>query len=134
MPSEFGFEPPNPRYALCLVSGWWCALRRFLGLFGAFLGCFSDISWNRRALESSLTRLSEAARAVYSPYPFVWAFRPGFGAVLGEKWLFLAQNCADLGGHLPSWRPRPGPPPVSFWPKTWIWQGHHLGSKMARVE
>ena len=25
-------------------------------------------------------------------------------------------------------------PPVSFWLKTWIWQGHHLGSRMARVE
>ena len=62
---------------------------------------------------------------------FVWAFRPGLGAILGEKWLFLAQNSADLGGHLPTWRHRPGPPPVSFWLKTWIWQGHHLGSKMA---
>ena len=27
-----------------------------------------------------------------------------------------------------------GAPPVSFWLKTWIWQGHHLGSGMARVE
>ena len=63
--------------------------------------------------------------------PFVCAFRAGLGAILGEKWLFLAQNCADLGGHLPTWRHRPGPPPVSFWLKTWIWQGHHQGSKMA---
>ena len=23
---------------------------------------------------------------------------------------------------------------VSFWLKTWIWQGHHLGSRMAKVE
>ena len=51
-------------------------------------------------------------------FPFVWAFRPGLGAILGEKWLFLAQNCADLGGHLPTWRHCPGPPPVSFWLKT----------------
>ena len=55
---------------------------------------------------------------------------PGL-AILGEKRLFLAQNCANLGGHLPTWRPRPGAPPVSFWLKTWIRQGHHLGSKMA---
>ena len=64
-------------------------------------------------------------------FPVIWAFSPGSGAILGEKWLFLAQNCADLGGHLPTWRLRPGPPPVSFWLKTWIWQGHPLGSKMA---
>ena len=50
---------------------------------------------------------------------------------MGEQWLFLAQNCTDLGGHLPTWRPRPGAPPVSFWLKTWIWQGHDLGSRMA---
>ena len=56
---------------------------------------------------------------------------PGFGGYFGRKGLFLAQNNADLGGHLPTWRHRPGPPLVSFWLKTWIWQGHHLGSKMA---
>ena len=60
-----------------------------------------------------------------------WGVSRGFGLVLGEKWLFLAHDCADLGGHLPTWRHRPGPPPVSFWLKTWIWQGHHLGSRMA---
>ena len=32
---------------------------------------------------------------------------------------------------MPTWRPRTGPPPVSFWLKTWIWEGQHLGSKMA---
>ena len=64
----------------------------------------------------------------------VCVFRPGLGAFLGEKWLFLAKNCAVLGGHLPTWRHRPGPPPVNFWLNTWIWQGHHLGSRMAKVE
>ena len=48
-------------------------------------------------------------------------------AVLGTK-------CVVLGGHLPTWSPRPGAPPVSFWLQTWIWQGHHLGYKMLRVE
>ena len=61
-------------------------------------------------------------------------FSPDFGAALGEKWLLLAENCAVLGGHLPTWCHCPGPPPVSFWLKTWIWQGHHLGSRMAKVE
>ena len=64
-----------------------------------------------------------------SPFPFVWAFRRGLGAILGEKWLFLAQNCTNLGGHLPTWHHLHGPPPVTFWLKNLIWQGHHVGSK-----
>ena len=94
--------------AHCAVFG------AFWRLFGPFLGHIVELKGPRGL--------------------FVWAFRAGLGAVLGEKWLFLAQNCAVLGGHLPTWRHRPGPPPVSFWLKTWNWQGHHLGSRMAKVE
>ena len=58
---------------------------------------------------------------------------PDFSYALVDRWeCFL--RAAIVGGHLPTWRPRPGAPPVSFWLKTWIWQGHHLGSRMARVE
>ena len=41
-----------------------------------------------------------------------------------------------LSSGLKRWGPpiRYGAPPVSFGLKTWIWQGHHLGSRMARVE
>ena len=56
---------------------------------------------------------------------------PGFGGYFGRKWLFLAQNSADLGGHLPTWRHRPGPPLVIFGLKTWISQDHNVGSRMA---
>ena len=56
------------------------------------------------------------------------------GLFWAKKRLFWGRKCAILGGHLPTWRPRPGAPLVSFWLKTWIWQGHHLGSTMARVE
>ena len=55
------------------------------------------------------------------------------GLVWAKKRLFWGTKCAVLGGHLPTSRPRPGAPPVSFWLKTWIWQGHHLGNRMARV-
>ena len=48
------------------------------------------------------------------------------GPFLDQQWV--------KNWHLPTWRPRPGPPPVSFWLKPWIWQGHHLGSRMAKVE
>ena len=66
-----------------------------------------------------------------SRLPSFGYFEPLLGLFWAEKWLFLAQNCADVGGHLPTWRHRPGPQSVSIWLKTWIWQGHHLGSKMA---
>ena len=40
-----------------------------------------------------------------------------FYVSLGQKRLFLAQNCADLGGHLTIWRLCPGAPLASFWLK-----------------
>ena len=76
----------------------------------------------------------KTANGVQPPFPFDWAFCPGLGAILGKKCLFLAQNCADLGGHLPTWRHRPGPPPLIFLLKTCIWQGNHIGTRMAKVE
>ena len=99
----------------------------FWRLFGPFLGHIVELKGTR-----GLFDMAKSSRTWGEPpVPFVWAFCPGFGAILGEKWLFLAQKRADLGGHLPTSRHRPGPPPVSFLLKTWIWQGHHLGFKMA---
>ena len=63
--------------------------------------------------------------------PILTEFQGRFGP---EKAVFGPQKGAVLGGHLPTWPPRPGAPPVSFWLKTSVWQGHHLGSRMARVE
>ena len=71
---------------------------------------------------------------MYRPFAFVWPFAVGFGAVLGQKMLFWGTKCVVLGGHLPTWRPCPGAAAVSFWLKTWIWQGHHLGYEIATVE
>ena len=54
---------------------------------------------------------------------------------MGSKWAkntcFSIPNVAFLA---PFWAVPRTPPPVSFWLKTWIWQGHHLGSRMAKVE
>ena len=36
------------------------------------------------------------------------------GPFLGQKRLFWGTKCAVLGGHLPTWRPRPGVPPLIF--------------------
>ena len=43
-------------------------------------------------------------------------------------------HAAPHGGHLLTWHLHSGAPSVSFWLKTWIWQGHCVGSGMARVE
>ena len=102
----------------------------FWRLFGPFLGHIVELKGTRGLFDT----VKSSRTCIVAIVSLRLHVSPGFGAVLGEKWLFLAQNCADLGGHLPTWRPRPGPPPLSFWLKTWIWQGHHLGSKMARVE
>ena len=99
-------------------------------IFGPFLGHIVELKGTRELCDTVKSSRTCSVLTV----SLRLGVSPGFGPVLGEKWLFLAQNCADLGGHLPTWRPRPGPPPASFWLKTWIWQGHHLGSKMARVE
>ena len=47
-------------------------------------------------------------------FPSFGRFARGLGLFWAKNWLFLAQNCADLGGHLPTWRPCPGPPPVNL--------------------
>ena len=130
MPSESDFEPRSPRYGPCLVSGGWCILRRFWGFlapFWAVLGHIVELKGTRGLFDTVKSSRTWSVAAVCLRL----GVSPGFGGYFGRKWLFLAQNSADLGGHLPTWRHRPGPPPVSFWLKTWIWQGHHLGSKMA---
>ena len=71
---------------------------------------------------------------MFEPFAFVWPFRLGFGAVLRQKRGFCGKKCAILGAQLPTWRPRNAVPPVSLGLKTWMWQGHHRGSRMARIE
>ena len=128
MPSEFVFEPRSPRYGPFLVSGCWCTLQRFWG----FLAPWSAVSRTYRGVRGHQRSLGheKVQRHVQctSRLPSLGCFAPSLGLFLGEKWLFLTQNCADLGGHPPSWRHRPWPPPV-----TWIWQGHYLSFRMARV-
>ena len=41
---------------------------------------------------------------------------------------------STLTTHLPTWRHCPGPPPVSWRLKIWIWEGHVSMQKKARVE
>ena len=107
--------------AYCAVFG------AFWHLFGPFLGHIVELKGTRGLFDTVKSSRTWSVATVFLRL----GVSPGFGGYFGRKWLFLAQNSADLGGHLPTWRHRPGPPLVSFWLKTWIWQGHHLGSKMA---
>ena len=58
-------------------------------------------------------------------------FEPLLGLFLAKNGCFWPKNSADLGGHLPTGRHCSGPPTLTFWLKTWICQGHHVGSTMA---
>ena len=101
-------------------------LGAFWRLFGPFLGHIVELKGTRGLLDTGKSSRTCSVATI----SLRLGVSPGFWGYFGRKWLFLAQNNAHLGGHLPTWRHRPGPPPVSFWLKTWIWQGHHLGSKM----
>ena len=134
MPSEFVFEPRSPRCGPFLVSGCWCTLRSFWG----FLAPFWAVSRTYRGVKGHQSSLGHEKVKPHvegsSRLPSFGCFEPLLGLFWAKNGCFLAQNCADLGGHHPTWRPRPGPPPLSFWLKTRIWQGNHLGSRMAKVE
>ena len=99
-------------------------------LFGPFLGHIVELEGTRGRFDTVKSSRTCGVATVTLRFGVL----PKFGGCFGQKSLFVAQNCTDLGGHLQTWRPRPGPPPVSFWLKTWICQGHHLGSRMAKVE
>ena len=56
-----------------------------------------------------------------------WDFFEPKKAVSGHKMRIFGRAPPDLAAP-------PGAPTLSFWLKTWIWQDHHLGFRMARVE
>ena len=64
-------------------------------------------------------------------FPSFVRFERVSGQLWAKKGCFGAQNAQFWEGTS---RAAPPAPPVSFWLKTGIWQGHHLGSRMARVE
>ena len=72
-------------------------------LLGPFLGHNVDFECRKAVLDTRKSSYTWATAIV----SLLMGVLPGFGAILGEEWLFWAQNCADLGGHLPARRPRP---------------------------
>ena len=103
----------------------------FGAFFGPFLGHIGELKGTRGLLDTvKSSRMCSVATGSLRLVVFEWVLR----LFWGKKGLFWGTKCAVLESHLPTWRPRPGAPPVSFWLKTWIWRAHHLGSRMARVE
>ena len=54
----------------------------------------------------------------------------GSGAIFGLKNAQFGEGTSQPAPPPPR---RPKAPPVSFWLKTWIWQGHYLGCRMVRL-
>ena len=91
--------------------------------FWAFLGSFWEVSWTHHGVRRHHgvfdMRKLRWTWGILPCFPSFAVFNVLFG-LLGQRKLFLAQNCADWGGHLPTWRLRPGAPSVPFGLKTWI--------------
>ena len=82
----------------------------------------------------SLSRGSQAHLECSNRFPLFVQFGWVLGPFWAKKGLFWSTKCAVWAGYLPTWCHLPRAPSVSVWLKTWIWQGHHLGSTMARVK
>ena len=100
-----------------IFSHFWAASRTHRGVRG-----------QQRALGHGAIK---AHVACSNGFPSFVRFEWVAGQFWAKKGCFGAQNAWFWEG---TWRPCPGAPPLSFWLKTWIWQGHHLGFRMARVE
>ena len=69
----------------------------FWRLFGPFLGHI--VQW--KGTRGLLDTVKSSRTCCVATVSFRLGVSPGFGVYFGQKkWLFLAQNCADLGGHL----------------------------------
>ena len=130
MPSEFVLEPRSPRYGPFLVLGCSCTLRSFWG----FLAPFWAVSRTYRGVRGHQRSLGHENVKPHvecsSRLPSFGCFEPLLGLFWAKNGCFWPKTAQIWEGTSQLWH-RPGPPPVSFWLKTWIWQGHHLGSKMA---
>ena len=95
-----GLGSLSPRFGPFLVSGCWCTSR---GVWG-FLAPFWAVSRTCRGVRGHQRSLGHEKVKPHvecsSRLPSFGCFEPLLGLFLGEKWPFLAQNCADLGGHL----------------------------------
>ena len=102
----------------------------FWRLFGLFLGHIVELKGTRGLFDTAKSSHTCGVATV----SLRLGVSRGFGGCFGRKMAVFGPKLRDLGGHLPTWRHRLRAPAVSFWLKTWIWQGQHLGSRMAKVE
>ena len=106
------------------------AFGAFLRPFGPFLGHIEEFKGTMGLFETAKSNRTCSVRTVSLRLGVLRGFRGLFWAKNGCLWHKLRR----FGRAPPNLAPPPRAPPVSFWLKTWIWQGHHLGSRMAKVE
>ena len=100
------------------------------GHFWPFLGRFSDMLWSYNNKGLFVTRKSRNAWSSWTVFLHL-AVLIGFRGHLGPKEVVLGHKMRSFGAP-----PDLAPPPLGASSEflAQIWQGHHLGSRMARVE
>ena len=127
-------EPHSPRYGPFLVSGCWCTWRSFWG----FLAPFWAVSRTYRGVRGHQRSLGHEKLKPHvecsSRLPSFGCFEPLLGLFWAKNGCFWPKTAQIWEGTSQPGATAFGPPPVNFWLKTWIWQGHHLGCRMSKVE
>ena len=90
-----------------------------------------ELDGKKGLLVTGQSRRTSSVQTVCRCLPVLTEFRGSFGP---KKGFFRAENAQFWEGTSKLGAPAPRAPPVSFWLKTWIWQDHHLGSRMVRIE
>ena len=126
MPSEFGFGQRSPKYGPFLVLGLFdtngAHSGLFLAIFGLFLGHIVELEGEKELFVIRQSRRTCSVLIVALRLAVLSGFRGCFRA---KKACFGAQN-EHFWERLPTWRPHPGAPLVSFWLKFWIRQSSIL--------
>ena len=104
--------------------------RLFLAIFGPFLGHIVELEGKKGLLVTGQSRRTSSVGTV----SLRLAVLSGFGGRLGPKKAVLGHKMRNFGKAPPD-LPAPSRGATGdFWLKPWIWQGPHLGSRIARVD
>ena len=105
-----------------------CAdLEAFWRLFGLFLRHIVELKGTSGRLDTVKSSRTWAIATV----SLRLSVSPRFGGYFGRKMAVFGPKLRRFGRAPLNLAPPPRAATGAFWLKTWIWQGHHLGSKMA---
>ena len=100
----------------------------FWRLFGTFLGHIVELKGTRGLLDTAKSSRTWPVATISLRLGVL----PGFWGNFGRKMAVSGPKLRRFGRAPPDLAPPPRAATGAF--KTWIWQGHHLGSRMAKVE